>query len=271
MQNKILKFFFTIFTVLFLINAEALDKSIIKRVDLTKANETTSFSVDTADNTWAFFNNEITYLKDKSYVVPIIPWNKNTKKYDPNSIYYVLIDCKTPGVILYNKDLSSPVSTNDPNASGAMIKNCFCPTKLDGKRILWVHIWADNIGFNPYVLYIDEISSNGKVWQYSYSSLDRFKQTAVTMTNGSNFLSGSINCNENTIHDGIITKNYYDTDHDGHYLMDLICGRNNVLKNNNISLAKKTKSQDMGETCTNLGFSKGTENYENCILQLLDK
>ena len=262
-------FFFTTYTYAF-------DRSAVKKVNLNAVNETTNAAIDVSNRTYQMFHNEITYFNNGTLIVPTIPYDNKSKKHLLESYGYLFVDCRAPGAIIYEKDLKSTTVVNSATVGG-MVKNYFCKTKLEKNNVIWFAIHSsDNgtgsVGFNPFVLLVDSMEKNNGVVYAKYAQLDRENNKMFQIGNYGKTPKFSVNCNSNLLSAENVTKSYDDkTSHDFHYLMDTVCERNNVLKLNNIVLQTNSTNNNIKTECENLGFKKGTENYENCVLQLLDK
>ena len=272
MQIFNLKYFFLI--LFFLINANtiyAFDKNSVIRVNTSVANDTTSVTMDTSNRIWQIYHNNITFFRDNTVVVPIIAYDQSQKKHLINELGYVFIDCRAPGVISYNSKLENP-SNLPSNTAGGLVKNFFCESSTVGnEKIVWTSIYVDQVGFDPYVLHIDSITIDNDVVSYKYSSFDRLTRKLKPINGLGSRIEGQLNCSENSISDGNITKYYSDSSHDAHFLMDTLCRRNDVLKINNIIAKTQSFTKNINQKCTDLGLTVGTVNYENCVLQLLDE
>ena len=262
-------FFFTTYTYAF-------DRSAVKKVNLNAVNETTNAVIGVNGETFQIFHKKITYFNNGTFLVPIIPYDNKAKKHLPKLFSYVFIDCRAPGAIIYEKDLKTQTVANSATVAGN-IKNYFCKTKLEKNNVIWYAIHSSDdgtgkLGFNPFVLLVDSVERNNGVVHAKYAQLDRNNNTMFQLGNYGKTPKFSVNCNSNLLSAEKVTLSYDDkTSHDFHYLMDTVCERNSVLKLNNIVLKENSTNNNIKTECENLGFKKGTENYENCVLQLLDK
>lgn len=268
-----IKFFLSFLICLVIFNeAYAFNKNSVKKINLNIVHDTTSVTTDQNGNIWQIFHNEITFFNDNTIVVPIIAYNLNQKKYNTSTLNYIYVDCRAPGAIIYNSDLDKPTSLQSNTAGGA-IKKYFCKSKVENENIIWVSTFVDEKGgFDPYVLFLDNLKQTNKVITFNYSAFNRDSNTFKGIIGKEKKAQGKINCEQNSFSSGEVLKNYSDkTSHDLHFLMDTVCGRNNILKINNISINKEAVTSNVAEECAALGFKKGTQNYEKCVLQLLGK
>lgn len=272
MQISKFKYFFLILFALLISNITyAFDKNSVIRVDLNLQNKVSFFSVDLNKKRWGILYNSVTFFKDNTMIVPVIPYDQSKKKYLTDELRYLFIDCRAPGVIMYNQNLAKPTNLGG-NTAGGLARKYFCKSKVDNESIIWTHIYIDNQDrFNPYVLHLDDIRIDNNVIFYKYSSFNRDTKKIIAIDGYGTRVEGQVNCNENFITDGATKKYYSDTTHPGHLLMDTLCGRNEVLKINNVVVNRNSYANDINQTCVELGFTKGSINYENCVLQLLDK
>ena len=272
MQIFKLKYFFLILLSLLITNkAYAFDKNSVIRVDNNAQNKAVYYGVSTDKKRWALLFNNITFFKDNTLVVPVIPYDQSKKEYLSNELRYIFIDCRAPGVIMYDQNLANPTNLNE-NTIGGLARNYFCKSRVDNKNVIWTNVFIDNQSrFNPYILYLDDIRIDNEIISYKYSGLNRDTKKSIDVTGHGSRAEGQVNCNENSLSDGTSKKYYADKSHDLKFLMDTLCGRNEVLKINNVVVDRNSYTNDINQTCAELGFTKGSINYEKCVLQLLDK
>jgi hypothetical protein len=273
-MNKRIKALLVVLFYLFFSNSiYGFDKNLVKKVNIDTHQEDTNIGINTDKVLFKIAHNEITYFKNKTFMVPIVADIKYQGKIQAVALY-IFVDCRASGTIMYTDNFKTTTIV-DTNTVAGSVKNYVCKSKAEQKNILWYTIYANKEGlFNPYVVLLDSIKMNNGVVQGRYSLLDRKSKKLINVDNRGKTPNFSVNCNDNSVtNDKGQIKYYYDkTSHDTHFLIDTVCGRNSILEFNDIIVEKTiSSSKRINKTCTDLGFNVGTESYEKCVLQLLDE